>query len=146
MPFGDIMAIVLSTRADEPVLAAAEALSNAHDVHVSATLVSAAQVSAYGFDTVGAAAAAGAWSEPPAIINRDDHGRIRTLPAARETIWRRDAVTGGDLADPVADVTMIGVEPAAKMARRAAPGHPDFVSDRLSRKSHIRIRPVGVTK
>ncbi|MGH6951986.1 MAG: universal stress protein, partial [Vitreimonas sp.] len=71
MPFGDIMAIVLSTRADEPVLATAEALSDAHDVHVSATLVSVAPHSAYGFDTVGVAVAAGAWSEPPAAVYRD---------------------------------------------------------------------------
>jgi nucleotide-binding universal stress UspA family protein len=79
MTFGDIRAIVWSTRTDEPVLAAAEALSNTHDVYVSATLVSVPQAPAYGFETVGAAAAAGAWSEPPPFIARDaneEHVRL----------------------------------------------------------------------
>jgi nucleotide-binding universal stress UspA family protein len=71
MPFGDAIAIVLSIRDDEPVLAAAEALSNAYNANVLATLISVAQQPAYGFDTVGVAAAAGAWSEPPPIIHRD---------------------------------------------------------------------------
>jgi nucleotide-binding universal stress UspA family protein len=80
MTFGDIRAIIWSTRADEPVLAAAEALSNAHDVHVSATLVSVAQAPAYGFETIGAAAAVGAWSAPPPVIARDaneEHIRLK---------------------------------------------------------------------
>ena len=80
MPFGDIMAIVLSTRADEPVLAAAEVLSNTRNVPVSATLVSVAPIPSYVFDTVGVAAAAGAWSEPPAIVNRDaDDEEVRLI-------------------------------------------------------------------
>jgi nucleotide-binding universal stress UspA family protein len=80
MPLGDIMAIVLSTEADEPVLAAAEVLSNAHNAHVSAMLVRFARQSAYGFDTVGAAAAVGAWSEPLAIVTRDiDDEHVRLM-------------------------------------------------------------------
>jgi hypothetical protein len=47
MPFSDIIAIVLSTRADEPVLAAAEALSNAPGVQVSSTLVIFSPVSVF---------------------------------------------------------------------------------------------------
>lgn len=66
MPFADIMIIVLSAKADEPVIAAAEVLSTPHhNVHVSAILVSVSPQSAYGFDTVGAGASVGTWIERP---------------------------------------------------------------------------------
>lgn len=113
MPFGDIMAIVLSTRADEPVLAAAEVLSNAHDIHVSATLVSVAQISAYGFDTVGPAAAAGAWSEPPAVVNRDaDDEHVRL-------IRRLERFSRPVRVERVEYVEGAGVELAGVQSRRA---------------------------
>jgi nucleotide-binding universal stress UspA family protein len=93
MSFGDIMALVFSTEVDEPVLAAAEALSNTHAMRVSATLISVAQTSAYGFDAVGAAAAAGARSASPLIVHPDADdeyvGLIRRLDSANLTILRR---------------------------------------------------------
>lgn len=78
MPFADIMIIVLSADADEPVLAAAEALSTPHhNVHVSATLVSVSPQSAYGFDTVGAGASAGMWIERPDRDRRDGEVELK---------------------------------------------------------------------
>jgi nucleotide-binding universal stress UspA family protein len=90
MSFGDIMALVFSTEVDEPVLAAAEALSNTHAMRVSATLISVAQTSAYGFDAVGAAAAAGARSASPLIVHPDADdeyvGLIRRLDSFSDRV------------------------------------------------------------
>ena len=113
-PFGDIMAIVLSTRADEPVLAAAEALSKSHNVTVCAALVSVAQARASQFDTVGAGAASGAWTEPPVVISRGPDDEHIKLMRRLERFYRPVRVERLECLDGV------GAEFAGVQARRAS--------------------------
>lgn len=114
MSFGDIMAMVLSTKADEPVLAAAQALSKAYDAHVTATLVSFAPQAAYRFATAGAAAAAGAWSEPPAVDHRSEHDEELKLMRRLERFPRPVRLEHAHYIEGP------GVELAAVQSRRAS--------------------------